>query len=97
MSNISKIDVEHVATLARLKLTSEETDKFTSEIGEILGYAEELSKADTSKILGINRTGSALSNIARLDRITNANDRENLLSNAPAEKNGFIKVKKIFE
>jgi aspartyl-tRNA(Asn)/glutamyl-tRNA(Gln) amidotransferase subunit C len=96
MTNITKEDIEHVATLARLKLTDAETEKYTKEIGEVLNYVEELNQAPT-KVKKEAEDGGELKNIVRVDEVTCQNDRENMLSNAPEEKNGFIKVKKVFE
>lgn len=96
MAQITKTDVEHVATLARLELTETEKDKFTPEIGAVLNYVEELNLTATSEVAVVSQI-SGLSNIARPDEITNENNREKLLSNAPEQENGFIKVKKVFE
>lgn len=93
---INKEDVEHVARLARIKLSEEEKIKFTHELGQILAYVDELNEVDTTGIEPISQI-SNLENIARTDEITNSKDRENLLTNAPAQENGFIKVKKVFE
>ena len=93
---ISKQDVEHVAQLARLELKDTEKDKYTQEIGEILDYVAELNQTDTSNVAVVGQI-TDLSNIAREDNITNENNREKLLQNAPAQKDGFIKVKKVFE
>ena len=95
MSQISKTDVEHVAELARLKLTEEEKQKFTQELGEILNYINELDELKDEKIEPISQIGG-LENITRADEITNKPNRENLLKNAPAQKDGYIKVKQIF-
>lgn len=96
MSKISKDEIEHLAQLARLILKDEEKEKLTQEIGEILSYAEELNQAETQEIELISQI-SGLSNIARPDEVTNENKRDKMIQNAPEQKEGFIKVKKIFE
>lgn len=92
---ISKEEIEHVAQLARLELTDGEKEKFTQEIGEILNFVEELNLADTSEVETVSQI-SGLANIARADEITNENNRDKMLQNAPEQKDGFIKVKKVF-
>lgn len=92
---ITKKDVDHVAELARLKLTDAETEEFTQELGSILSYIDEIDQADTSEVSVVSQI-TGLSNIARTDKITNKSDRENLLANAPAQKDGAIKVKQVF-
>jgi aspartyl-tRNA(Asn)/glutamyl-tRNA(Gln) amidotransferase subunit C len=95
MANISKEDVEHTASLARLELTENEKEKFTKELGEILNYVGELNQAPTDDIQPISQIGGLL-NVARQDEITNENLREKMLKNAPAQEKGLIKVKKVF-
>lgn len=92
---ISKVDVEHVAQLARLELTDSEKEKFTQEIGEILNFVDQLNLNSTSKVESVAQI-SGLANIARADEITNQENRDKMLQNAPEQKDGFIKVKKVF-
>ncbi len=96
MAQISKTDVEHVAQLARLNLTKIEEEKFTQELGEILNYIDELNELDLTKIKSVSQI-SGLENIVREDKITNENNREKLLTNAPSQEKGYIKVKQVFE
>ena len=89
-------EIEHIAKLARLKLNDSEEVKFTQEIGAILNYIDELEELKNEEIEPISQIAN-LKNITRQDEITNQNNRENLLSNAPEKNNGFIKVKQVFE
>ena len=93
---ITKNDVDHVAELARLKLTDAETEEFTQELGGILGYIDEMDKADTVNMDIVSQI-TGLTNVIRADEVKNESDRENLLANAPAQKDGAILVKKVFE
>ena len=92
---ISKEDIEHVAKLARLELNDKEKEKFTQELGAILNYVAELNQTDTSNVAEVGQI-SGLANIARADEVTNKNNREKMLANAAEQKDGFIKVKKVF-
>jgi aspartyl-tRNA(Asn)/glutamyl-tRNA(Gln) amidotransferase subunit C len=96
MSQISKTDIEHVARLARLKLNGAEEEKFTKEIGEILNYIDELGELKEKDVEPISQI-AGLTNVTRKDEVSNSGDRENLLQNAPAQHNGYIKVKQVFE
>ena len=42
MAEPAQIDVAHVAKLARLDLTEEETKLFQAQLGRVLEYAEKL-------------------------------------------------------
>lgn len=46
----SRADIEHLATLARLQLSSEEVERLTHEIGSILAYVDRLQAVDTSSV-----------------------------------------------
>ena len=88
--------VEHVAQLARIELSSEEKQKFTKDLGEILDYFEKLKRLETT---GIEPTSQSieLKNIFRADEITGCPEdvQKNILANAPDRSGRFIKVNKI--
>ncbi|HLH54860.1 MAG TPA: Asp-tRNA(Asn)/Glu-tRNA(Gln) amidotransferase subunit GatC [Verrucomicrobiae bacterium] len=90
------IDVAYVAHLARLSLTPEETQKFGTQLGNVLGYIEKLKELDVS---GIEPTAHAfpLINVTRPDVIRPSMSHEEALQNAPAQANGLFMVPKIVE
>jgi aspartyl-tRNA(Asn)/glutamyl-tRNA(Gln) amidotransferase subunit C len=95
---ITKKDVEYVAKLARLELTEDEKDKFTTQLEAILEYVDKLNKLDTS---GVAATKHALTieNAWREDIMVSSSEetRERLLNNAPEREDNFYKVKKVIE
>jgi aspartyl-tRNA(Asn)/glutamyl-tRNA(Gln) amidotransferase subunit C len=98
MSAITKKEVEHIAELARIKLTEKEKNKMTKELGAILGYIDKLKEVDTEGIEPIaNITG--LENVFRKDEPAGAGqvEPENLLKEVPARKDNYVKVKEVFE
>jgi aspartyl-tRNA(Asn)/glutamyl-tRNA(Gln) amidotransferase subunit C len=96
MAKIQKSDIEKLAQLSRLELTDAEKEKFTGQFSDILGYVEELSEIDDKNIEPIDQI-TGLSNISRKDKVTNNFDRKKMLSNTPAQLDGFIKVKSILK
>lgn len=87
---ISKEEVEHVARLARLHLTTEEVEKFTAQLGEVLDYVERLPEAGVrSYELRVKSGKQSL----REDEIrpSEASTQE-LLSNVPQTEGTNIKV-----
>jgi aspartyl-tRNA(Asn)/glutamyl-tRNA(Gln) amidotransferase subunit C len=97
--NIMKMtrqDVQRVATLARLRLSPEEEERFTEQLEKILQYMEKLNQLDTS---GIEPFMHAINvaNVLREDNVTNEAQAEALLANAPAKHGTFFKVPKIIE
>lgn len=92
---LTEKDVKHIAKLAELPLTLEETTKFQNQLSETLNYIEILNSVDTK---GINPTNqvTGLSNITREDKTSPSLSQEEALKNSGQTHNGFIKVKAIF-
>ena len=91
-----KIDVKYVAHLARLNLSTEEEQKFGTQLGHILGYVEKLNQLDVSQV---EPTAHAvpLVNVTRPDETRPSISNEEALRNAPAKANGLFIVPKIVE
>ncbi|CAD5962521.1 Glutamyl-tRNA(Gln) amidotransferase subunit C [Planktothrix tepida] len=92
--SIDREQVGKVAHLARLKLTPEEEEKFTAQLGEILDYFEQLNELDTTKVPPMTRA-IEMSNITRPDQGEPYAKRDNILANAPAQEGDYFKVPKI--
>lgn len=94
--SITKKDVQKVAELARLELTAEETELYTTQLKRILGYVEKLSELDTG---GVEPTSSTvpLRSVMRDDVVAESLPREKALANAPLSERGCFKVPKIIE
>ncbi len=92
----TELDLQHVAHLARLNLTKEEEQKFSAQLGQILGYIAKLNELDVSQV---EPTAHAvpLVNVTRPDEIRPSLSNEQALRNAPASANGLFVVPKIVE
>ena len=82
MSKLSLEEVEHIAVLARLGLSSAEKEMFRDQLSAILDHAEKLNSLDTA---GVPPTTSALplSNVMRPDEVTPSLPIDDALANAP--------------
>lgn len=91
---ISIEDVEHIAWLARLELTDEEKEKFSSQLSSILEHAGKISELD---LKGVPPTSHAvpISNVFREDVAGADLSQEEALSNAPKKESGAFVVPKI--
>ena len=91
---ITTKDVEHVAKLARLELTEEEKEKFTTQLTDVLKYVDQMNEVDTT---GVEPMAHAIDfvNVMREDVVKYEQTKEELMKNAPSEENGFFKVPKI--
>ena len=92
---ITPKELEHLATLARIKLTDDDKKSLVKEFDSILGYVDQLKKVEVS-MDAEGRVG-ALKNVMRPDVVANTSpeDRERLLNEAPDREGDFIAVKKI--
>ncbi|MBD2252866.1 Asp-tRNA(Asn)/Glu-tRNA(Gln) amidotransferase subunit GatC [Nostoc parmelioides] len=91
---IDREQVRKVALLARLELTPEEEEQFTTQLGSILDYIEQLNELDVSHVPPTARAID-VSNITREDNLQPYADREAILSSAPEQEGEFFKVPKI--
>jgi aspartyl-tRNA(Asn)/glutamyl-tRNA(Gln) amidotransferase subunit C len=58
-STLTRQDVLRIAELARLDLTDAEVDRFTPQLGEILGYAQQIQEIDTSGVAPMSHAGAS--------------------------------------
>jgi aspartyl-tRNA(Asn)/glutamyl-tRNA(Gln) amidotransferase subunit C len=93
---ITREDVEHVAELARLDLTSAEKEQFIAQLNAILTYIEKLSELDTTAVEPTSHV-IPMSNIFRHDEVRPSLDRTKVLHNAPEASHFFFKVPRIIE
>ncbi|MGF1478837.1 MAG: Asp-tRNA(Asn)/Glu-tRNA(Gln) amidotransferase subunit GatC [Cyanophyceae cyanobacterium] len=91
---IDKEQVQKVARLARLELTPEEEETFTTQLSSILEYFEQLSELDTDDVPPTSRAID-VSNVMRPDELQPVTEREALLNEAPAREGDFFRVPQI--
>jgi len=96
MSEPADIDVTHVAKLARLNLSEEETQLFQAQLGLILEYAEKLREPDTSHVEA-SAHAVPVFNVFREDEPRAGLTAVEALSNAPRQANGLFIVTKVVE
>ena len=79
---LSLAEIEKVALLARLLLSSEEAQLMTQQLGKVLEYMELLNEVDTDQVEPLAHAVE-LANAFREDRVAPSLDRELALANAP--------------
>ncbi|MCH2605542.1 MAG: Asp-tRNA(Asn)/Glu-tRNA(Gln) amidotransferase subunit GatC [Nitrospinales bacterium] len=88
------MDIEHLAKLARLKLTDAEKELFSKQMGTVIKYIEKLSELDTKNVeptahvLGLN-------NVFRDDAVTKPLTVQDPINDSPAHSKGHYEVPKI--
>ena len=89
-------DVQAIAALARLELSPAEVDLFARQLGDVLGYAQDVLAIDTTNVPPT--TSVLTSQLAdRADEAQPSLDREAALDNAPdpAFDAGFFRVPRV--
>lgn len=87
-------DVEHVASLARLGLSDDETALMREQLSSILEHIAVLQEIDTDRIPPTAQV-NALSNVLRDDVVRPSLPQESVLANAPQSRDGFLEVRAV--
>ena len=80
---VTRAELEKVSLLARLRLSGDELDRMTSQIGQILGYVDLLSELDTEQVEPMAHALD-VANVLRDDIVRPSMERELALANAPS-------------
>ena len=95
-SRITDETIEYVGILAKLKLSGEEKEQAREDMQKMLDYIDKLEELDTTGVEPMSHV-FPIHNVFREDVVTNGDDRENLLSNAPEQRDGQYQVPKTVE
>lgn len=95
---ISKKEVEHIAKLANLPLTTDEVEKFTKELSETLEAIKTIRELKTEKIQPSSQV-TGLENVKREDKIDSSRTltSSEALSNAKKTEKDMFLIPAIFE
>ncbi|MCQ2525290.1 MAG: Asp-tRNA(Asn)/Glu-tRNA(Gln) amidotransferase subunit GatC [Lachnospiraceae bacterium] len=93
---ISDETIEYVGILAKLELNDEEKEQAKKDLAEMLDYIDELGELDTTGVEPMSHV-FPVNNVFREDVVTNGDDSENILKNAPGEKDNMFLVPKTFD
>lgn len=97
MANIITDEIiDYVGILAKLELSLEERKEAKKDMGRMLDYIDKLNELDTEGIEPMSHVFS-MNNVFREDIVTNGDDRDNILKNAPEKKEGAFKVPRTVE
>ena len=97
MANIiSDETIEYVGILAKLELSDEEKEQAKKDMANMLDYIDTLNELDTSGVEPMSHV-FPVNNVFREDVVTNGDDREEILANAPEAKEGAFVVPKTID
>ncbi len=94
--SMDKDTVRKVASLARIRVTEDDLDKLTPQVGGILTWVEQLGEVNTDNV-------EPLANVVdiaphqRRDEINDGACQDKVLANAPEDLEGYYVVPKVVE
>ncbi|UUL83203.1 Asp-tRNA(Asn)/Glu-tRNA(Gln) amidotransferase subunit GatC [Sphingomonas qomolangmaensis] len=94
--SVDTATVKRIASLARIAITDDEAQAMAPELNNILGWIEQLGEVD---VTGIEPMTAVIPNTLRLreDVVTEPDQRDLVLANAPQAEHGFFAVPKVIE
>lgn len=95
-NKITEETIEYVSILAKLDLTGEEKEQAGRDMSNMLDYIDLMGELDTTGIEPMTHV-FPVQNVFREDVVTNGDRRDEMLSNAPEEKDGMFVAPKTFE
>jgi aspartyl-tRNA(Asn)/glutamyl-tRNA(Gln) amidotransferase subunit C len=95
---LSKNTVEHIAALARLRLTPEETEIYRGQLRSIIDYVDKLKELNTKNVPEMQHAGG-LANVLRDDetRPSDEETRRRIVESFPRRAGDLLEVQAVFE
>lgn len=94
--SLSRAEIDHIAGLARLRLTDEEAERYQRQLSAVLDYIAKLGELDTSQVAP-TATVLPLRSVLRPDQARPSLTPDQLLANAPDSADGQFRVPAVLE
>lgn len=94
--SLTKEQVEHIASLARLRLEESEFDDVVRKLSRIVDFVDQLQAAPTEDVLPMAHPLD-MSQRLRADEITETDQRDFVQQNAPETDSGYYLVPRVIE
>ena len=94
--SLSPEEVKKIAYLARLSIKEENIEQYSQDLSSIFGLVEQMNAADTDDISPMAHPQDAMQRL-RDDVVTEVNQREKLMKNAPLQEKGLFLVPKVLD
>ncbi len=98
--SLSASDIERIASLARLQLAPDESERMLSQINGFFDLVERMRSVDTSGVEPLAHPVAAIEDVTlrlRDDVVSEPNNREANQKSAPAVEGGLFLVPKVIE
>jgi len=93
---LSPEEVKKIAFLARLSIQEENIQQYSDDLSGILDLVEQMNAANVDDIEPMAHPQDAMQRL-RDDTVTEVNQREKLMSNAPSQEDGLFLVPKVLD
>ena len=95
--SISKDKVKKIGNLAKIKLTNDEIEIYSTQLTQIVDFMNKLDEVDTSKVEAVLNQNLDYHSNRLNDIVEDGNYVEKILKNAPDSKEGFFTTIKVIE
>lgn len=93
---MDKATVKKVATLARLHVSEEETEKYAAQLGGIFKWIEQMNEVNVDNVKPLASVIDMPTPL-RADVVNDGDMQADILANAPEAVEGFFVVPKVIE
>ena len=94
--SLSPDEVKKIAFLARLSIQEENIDQYSQDLSSIFGLVEQMNAANVDDVEPMAHPQDAMQRL-RDDVVTEENQREKLMANAPVTEAGLFLVPKVLD
>lgn len=94
--SVEQTDIEKIATLSRIRIEQQDIPEVAARLNDILAMVDTMQAVDTSGIEPMQNPLDATQRL-RADKVTEVDQRDLLLQNAPASEEGLFLVPKVIE
>ncbi|RCL02637.1 MAG: aspartyl-tRNA(Asn)/glutamyl-tRNA(Gln) amidotransferase subunit C [Candidatus Tokpelaia sp. JSC188] len=95
--SVDLMTVKHIAHLARIALNEKEAQYMSEELSAMMGLLEQLDEIDIENVVEPMTSVTSMRLRMREDVITDGNNAEDVIANAPVKEENFFLVPKIIE
>ena len=96
MPKIPREEVLQIAKLAKLELSDAEIEDLRVQLGRILDHFRAIERLDTAKVAPMKHIHSD-HNVFRADEVQPSLSQEDVLKNAPKQRDGLFEVPKVID
>lgn len=94
--SLSPKEVKKIAFLARLSIKEENIEQYSQDLSTIFGLVEQMEAANVEDIEPMAHPQDAMQRL-RDDVVTETNQRDKLMANAPIKEAGLFLVPKVLD